>query len=196
VHATWCTRTWKDIRWVCGKQHKDRLPLVRHFEVRFDLVGLFGHPIHQTDPDSFIDARTEECDLAIGVFLELLLQCQESCVFVSHLWKIQWPFRIAWWCENLSFKSPILVFGKELVCSSYRSYFCIRILGSCDHVAIVGVGVGLVPSSCSPLLARAPRFRRGGHRSSRNLEAFHGFALGHKLAISGWLGLGVRRHPR
>jgi hypothetical protein len=52
------------------------LPLVRHFEVRLDFVGAFGHAVEEALLDSLVDAEADEFYLVRRFFLERLLERQ------------------------------------------------------------------------------------------------------------------------
>ena len=62
-----------------------RIPLVRHFKVRLELVGALGHATEETFLDSLVDAQPEELYLVQGFFLERLLERQQATVLVHHL---------------------------------------------------------------------------------------------------------------
>jgi hypothetical protein len=52
------------------------IPLVRHFEVRLEFVGAFGHAVEEAFLDSLVDAEADEFYLVRRFFLERLLERQ------------------------------------------------------------------------------------------------------------------------
>ena len=62
----------------CGRYRRGlgHIPLVRHFEVRFEFVGAFGHAVEEAFLNSLVDAEAEELYLVRRFFLERLLERQ------------------------------------------------------------------------------------------------------------------------
>ena len=60
-------------------------PLVGDFEVGLDLICALGHTVHETCADRLIDTLSEERDLAVRLFLKLLLQRHETSALIHHL---------------------------------------------------------------------------------------------------------------